>query len=114
MDSDLTVDGTAGERILHNEETHKTFYNNPETDSTIQIMTARKFTDVMHLPMLFAPPDSDLLGRNGLVAGTIAHASGYDNINSDGQRWDPKGYGTGTGDYYVFFNGTVWQRMNQS
>tara|TARA_E500000318_G_scaffold15603_2_gene16020 strand:+ start:15926 stop:19246 length:3321 start_codon:yes stop_codon:yes gene_type:complete len=114
MDSDLTVDGTAGERILHNEETHKTFYNNPETDLTIQIMTARKFTDVMHLPMLFAPPDSDLLGRNGLVAGTIAHASGYDNINSDGQRWDPKGYGTGTGDYYVFFNGTVWQRMNQS
>ena len=105
MDSDLTVDGTAGERLLHNEETHKTFYNNPETDSTIQIMTARKFTDVMHLPTLSFEPDSDMLGRMGLQAGTIARA--------DGVNWDPKSKG-GSTPYFVFYNGSAWYEMDTS
>ena len=99
--------------MLHNEDTHKTFYNDPISNTAIQVMSARKFSDVIHLPMIFNAPDSDLLGRGGLVAGTIARASGYDNTNSDGQRWDPKGYGSG-GDYFVFFNGTAWQRMDTS
>ena len=79
MDSDLTVDNTAGERMLHNEDTHKTFYNDPISNTAIQVMSARKFSDVIHLPMIFNAPDSDLLGPGGLVAGTIARASGYDN-----------------------------------
>ena len=114
MDSDLTIDNTHGERFFHNKDTHKTFINDAGSDKVYQIMTSRKFSDVTFLPMLFVPPDSDMLGEMGLRAGTIARASGYDNTNSAGQRWDPKGYGAGTGDYYVFYNGSVWQRMNQS
>ena len=30
------------------------------------------------------------------------------------QYWDPKSLGAGNGDYYVFYNGTAWQRMDTS
>jgi len=99
MDSELTIDSTAGERLLHNEDTHKTFYNDPVSDTTIQVMTARKFTDVFNLPPLSAAPDSDTLGRMGLRPNTFAMA--------DGVSWDP-GSLSGTTPYPVFYNGTAW------
>jgi len=100
MDSDLTVDNTAGERMLHNANTHKTFYNDPISDTTFQIMTARKFTDVFNLPPLSSSPDSDTLGRMGLRPGTFAMA--------DGTSWDP-GSLSGTTPYPVFYDGTAWR-----
>ena len=99
MDSDLTVDNTAGERILHNANTHKTFYNDPISDTSYQIMTARKFSDVFTLPPLANEPDSDTLGRMGLRPGTFAMA--------DGVSWDPGFFG-GTAPYPVFYDGTAW------
>ena len=59
----------------------------------------------MHLDALSVAPDSDLLGNLGLRPGTIAYA--------DGVGWDPKSYGAGA-PYYVFWNGSVWQRMDTS
>ena len=99
LDSDLTVDNTAGERILHNAVTHKTFYNDTISDTTFQIMTARKFSDVFTLPPLANEPDSDTLGRMGLRPGTFAMA--------DGVSWDP-GFIGGTTPYPVFYDGTAW------
>lgn len=98
MDSDLTIDNTAGERILHNQVTHKTFYNDPISNNTIPIMTSRKFSDVINLPTLTSEPDSDLLGPGGLRPGTWAIA--------DGVSWDPVGFGAPA--YIVFWDGEYW------
>lgn len=99
QDSDLTIDNTVGERILHNQITHKTFYNDPVSDTTFKIMTARKFSDVFTLPALVSEPDSDTLGRMGLRPGTFAMA--------DGVSWDP-GFIGGTTPYPVFYDGVAW------
>lgn len=99
IDSDLTIDNTTGERMLHNEDTGKTFYNDPISDNVLQVMTSRKFTDVIALPPLAAEPDSDTLGRMGLRPNTFAMA--------DGTNWDPSSL-SGTTPYPVFYNGTSW------
>ena len=99
QDSDLTIDNTVGERILHNQITHKTFYNDPVSDTTFKIMTTRKFSDVFTLPALVSEPDSDTLGRMGLRPGTFAMA--------DGVSWDP-GFIGGTTPYPVFYDGVAW------
>ncbi len=99
IDSELTIDNTAGERMLHNEDTGKTFYNDPISDNVLQVMTSRKFTDVIALPPLAAEPDSDTLGRMGLRPNTFAMA--------DGTNWDPSSL-SGTTPYPVFYNGTTW------
>jgi hypothetical protein len=98
LDNTLTIDNTVGNRLLHNTSTGKTFYNNPEDDTVYQIMTSRKFSDIINLPALTAEPDSDILGFEGLKPGTFALA--------DGVNWDPVSYGAPA--YTVFWDGEYW------
>lgn len=106
MDSDLTVFNTIGRnRLAHNKDTGKTYVPNTSTNLVNQVMTSRKFSDVMYLPALSSAPDSDMLGNLGLRPGTIARA--------DGVGWDPKSKG-GTTPYFVFYNGVAWYEMDTS
>lgn len=106
MDSDLTVYNTIGRnRLAHNKLTGKTYVPNTSTNLVNQVMTSRKFSDVMYLPALSSEPDSDMLGNLGLRPGTIARA--------DGVGWDPKSKG-GSTPYFVFYNGVAWYEMDTS
>ena len=84
-------------RMGHNTDTKKTFYNDGST--VHEIGTARTFTDVVVIEQLASPPDSDVLGIEGLRPGTIAVA--------DGVNWDPAGY-SGVTPYPVFWDGGQW------
>ena len=84
-------------RMGHNTDTKKTFYNDGST--VHEIGTARTFTDVVVIEQLASPPDSDVLGIEGLRPGTIAVA--------DGVNWDPAGY-VGVTPYPVFWDGGQW------
>lgn len=84
-------------RMGHNTDTKKTFYNDGST--VHEIGTARTFTDVVVIEQLASPPDSDVLGIEGLRPGTIAVA--------DGVNWDPAGY-SGATPYPVFWDGGQW------
>ena len=98
IDSDSTINGTYGVgRLLHNPNTKKTWYNDGSTIH--EIGTARTFSDVIVMENLTSPPDSDVLGFEGLRPGTIAVA--------DGVTWDPAGYG-GLTPYPVFWDGGQW------
>lgn len=84
-------------RMGHNTDTKKTFYNDGST--VHEIGTARTFTDVVVIEQLASPPDSDVLGIEGLRPGTIAVA--------DGVNWDPAGF-AGATPYPVFWDGGQW------
>ena len=97
-DSESTINGTYGVgRLLHNPNTKKTWYN--DGTEIHEIGTARTFSDVIVMENLTSPPDSDVLGFEGLRPGTVAVA--------DGVTWDPAGYG-GLTPYPVFWDGGQW------
>lgn len=84
-------------RMGHNTDTKKTFYNDGST--VHEIGTARTFSDVIVIENLTSPPDSDILGIEGLRPGTLAVA--------DGVTWDPGGI-SGSTPYPVFWDGGQW------
>lgn len=104
IDSDITINGGINEgRIVHNPVTKKTFFNDGAEVHTIG--TARSFSDVIVLENLASPPDSDILGKEGLRPGTIAVA--------DGTNWDPKSLGGAT-PYPVFWDGGQFLKFDLS
>ena len=87
-------------RILHNNKTGRTFYNNGEAGYAIG--TVRQFNDVIYQLPVTAQPDSADTGGLGLRPGMFATA--------DGVTWDPASKSGGV-PYPVFWDGVSWNAL---
>lgn len=87
-------------RILHNNKTGRTFYNNGEAGYAIG--TVRQFNDVIYQVPVTAQPDSADTGGLGLKPGMFATA--------DGVTWDPASKSGGV-PYPVFWDGVSWNAL---